>query len=147
MPHPRRKPPNRALLVLENHELGRELQKAAVKLCVRLGAQLDILLVTPPGAVSTLPALLLMQLEHSGMDYRLAQVNGTLSDQVERYLQRLSQAITLILPDKAALSTRCREAMLAKGHPVVRLSATDSACRARQVTAAPTLPLSKMRLP
>lgn len=90
--------PQRVLLALEGRRLSRELLTAALKQCIPLTDRLDILLVNPPKEPTTLLGSLLLRLEHSGIDYRLASTDGSLVEEVTRYLHRF-QGVTVVLVD------------------------------------------------
>jgi hypothetical protein len=89
----------RVLLALDGNRLTPLLLTAALARCVRLTDRLDILLVNPPKAPTSLLAGLLLRLEHSGIDYRLASTDGDLGEEVLRYLKRF-MGITTVLVDR-----------------------------------------------
>jgi len=68
---------------------------------VRLTDRLDILLVNPPKAATSLLCGLLLRLEHSGIDYRLVSFEGVLGNEILHYLHRY-QGITTVLVDSLA---------------------------------------------
>jgi len=88
----------RVLLALDGQRLTPAVLAAAVRECTQVTDRLDILLVNPPKAPTSLLAGLLLRLEHSGIDYRLASSEGSLDAEISRYLQRF-QGITLVIVD------------------------------------------------
>jgi phosphoribosylaminoimidazole-succinocarboxamide synthase len=92
---------------------------------VHLHSQLDILLVDSPRGDSRIPALLMLQLEHSGIDYRVARVSGPLSKEIERYLQRFRHGVTVIVADAAHLSAACLTTLAQDGYHLINLSAPN----------------------
>lgn len=80
--------PQRVLLALDGRALSRPLLTAALKQSIRLTDRLDILLLNPAKEPTSLLGSLLLRLEHSGIDYRLASMEGNLAEEVERYLHR-----------------------------------------------------------
>ena len=113
----------RVLLALECRALGRDLQNMALRHCVHLNSQLDILLVNPPDSSSRMPAMLMLQLEHSGIDYRVARVTGQLSGEIDRYLQRTRHGVTVIVTEATHLSAHCLDTLEQGGHHLINLSA------------------------
>jgi hypothetical protein len=94
-------PESRVLLAFEGGRLAPMLLAAALARCIQLD-HLDILLVNPPKAATTLLRDLLLRLEHSGIDYRLASTEGDLGEQVLHHLRRF-RGITLVLVDRLAV--------------------------------------------
>ncbi|NTV94681.1 MAG: hypothetical protein HGA75_04605 [Thiobacillus sp.] len=92
----------RALLALDGTRLTPNLLTVAAKRCVHLAERLDILLVNPPKAPTRLLWGLLVHLENSGVDYRLASIDGDLGEQVLTYLKRFL-GINIVLVDEVAL--------------------------------------------
>lgn len=88
----------RVLLALDGAHLTPEVLSAALARCVPLTDRLDILLVNPPTAPASQLRGLLLKLEHSGIDYRLASTDGNLGDQVMNYLRRFL-GITMVIVD------------------------------------------------
>ena len=88
----------RVLLALDGQRLTPAVLAAAVRECAQVTDRLDILLVNPPKAPTYLLGGLLLRLEHSGIDYRLASSEGSLDAEISRYLQRF-QGITLVIVD------------------------------------------------
>lgn len=86
----------RVLLALDGCALSRELLEAALRRCVHLTSRLDILVVNPPRAPASLLAVLLLKLEHSGVDYRLASAHGDLGGEIARYLRRYGEATSVV---------------------------------------------------
>lgn len=95
----------RVLLALDGSRLTPLLLASAVNRCVHLADRLDILLVNPPKAPTSLLRVLLLRLEHSGIDYRLASTDGDFSVQVETYLQRFLGITLVLVDDLPALQT------------------------------------------
>ena len=88
----------RVLLALDGARLTPLLLTAALAHCVPLTDRLDILLVNPPKAPTSLLRGLLLKLEHSGIDYRLVSSEGDLGEHVLNYLNRF-RGITQVLVD------------------------------------------------
>jgi len=115
----------RVLLALDGLRLTPEILAAALKQCVQLTDRLDILLVNPPKAPTYLLGSLLLRLEHSGIDYRLASTEGNLGDEVVDYLHRFL-GITLVIVDslpslEQALGSSLLE-LCRKGYRFISLS-------------------------
>jgi hypothetical protein len=94
---------DRVLLALDGGRLAPGVSTAALAACVRLADRLDILLVNPPKAATSLLCGLLLRLEHSGIDYRLASVEGELADEVLSYLNRYHGIATVLVDTLAPL--------------------------------------------
>jgi nucleotide-binding universal stress UspA family protein len=88
--------PRRVLLALDGRALTKAGLEAALRTCVHLTSRLDILVVYPPRAPASLLAVLLLKLEHSGVDYRLASAQEDLGVAVERYLKRYRGKLTVV---------------------------------------------------
>lgn len=86
----------RVLLALDGQTLTKAGLEAALRACVHLTSRLDILVVRPPRAPASLLAVLLLKLEHSGVDYRLASAQEDLGVAVERYLKRYKGEVTVV---------------------------------------------------
>ena len=87
------------LLALDGNHLTPPLLSAALAHCAPLTDRLDILLVNAPRAPTSLLSVMLLRLEHSGIDYRLASSEGELGEQILEYLKRFL-GITTVLVDK-----------------------------------------------
>jgi hypothetical protein len=85
------------LLALNGQGLTREILDAALRRCLLLNLRLDILVSDPPRPIASLLAVLLLQLEHSGVDYRIASTSGNLAEAVLRYLRRYRGPFTIIV--------------------------------------------------
>jgi hypothetical protein len=90
-----------ALLALDGSRLSPKILTAAAKRSVDLAERLDILLVNPPKAPTSLLWSLLVYLEHAGVYYRLASTEGDLGNQVLTYLNRFV-GINLVLVEGLA---------------------------------------------
>lgn len=88
----------RVLLALDGNHFNQPLLSAALARCIPMTDRLDILLVNSPKAPTSLLSGLLLRLEHSGIDYRLASSEGEFGEQVLDYLKRF-MGITLVLVD------------------------------------------------
>ncbi len=99
----------RVLLALEGGALTREQQETVLRALVHLAHHLDILVLHPPRAPASLLAVLLLKLEHSGVDYRLAIAYGDLLDEVRRYHKRYSGRATILLEAPADLGDALEE--------------------------------------
>lgn len=86
----------RVLLALDGLTLTKAGLEAALRSCVHLTSRLDILVVNPPKAPASLLAVLLLKLEHSGVDYRLASAQEDLAIAVARYLKRYKGGVTVV---------------------------------------------------
>jgi len=112
----------RVLLALEGRDLNRKLQDAAVRICIDLRAPLDIMVTQTEEEGASLPALLMLRLEHSGMDYRFAQVNNPLSFQIRRYISRGKAPCTVIVSEAQRLDPACLEEIKVGQHQLIDLS-------------------------
>ena len=102
--------------------MGRPIQDAAIRACIDLHVQLDILVTDADAFGNNLPALLMLKLEHSGMDYRYAQTHGSLSDVVRRYLARGRTSCLVIVADGKALSPACLAEIKMGRHQLIDLA-------------------------
>lgn len=99
-------PPNRrVLLALEGNGVSRDVLNLAFSRCVHLTSRLDIVVVNPPREPAALLGLLLVKLEHSGVDYRLMHAHDTLAAEVSRYLKRYTHRSTVIVIELEGLAT------------------------------------------
>jgi len=116
----------RVLLAIDGLEVSREMLGAALRGCVHLTSRLDILVVNPPQATTFLLAILLLQLEHSGIDYRLlADREGDFAHEVVRQLQRYPDPASVIVNDLPALEAAEGDALAGlrlQGHDFLALS-------------------------
>ena len=69
----------------------------------------------------------MLHLEHSGMDYRFAQIGGVLSEEVQRYLRRGRQPSTVIVAKASRLTPACIETIARGDHHLIDLSVTSKA--------------------
>ena len=122
-----RRPHARALLALNGCTLGRELLATVFRRCVHLCPRLDILLIDPPREPTTLLAVLLLRLEHSGVDYRVASAHGDMGEEILRYLSRYHGIGALVLADPAQLSEEAKSLIELKGHQILFLSTPEQA--------------------
>jgi hypothetical protein len=116
------RPHTRELLALDGRALGRELLASVLRRCVHQCPRVDILLVNPPREPTTLLAVLLLQLEHSGIDYRVASAHGDMGEEILSYLSRYRGIASLTLAEPGHLSEEARSLIEQKGHKVVFLS-------------------------
>ena len=119
------RPHTRVLLALDGCALGRELLAKVLRRCVHLCPRLDILLINPPREPTSVLAVLLLQLEHSGVDYRVASVRGDMGEEILRYLSRYRGITALALADSAQLSVAARTLIESKGQEIIFLSAPE----------------------
>jgi hypothetical protein len=105
----------RVLLAVDGRHLSAEFQLNALKRCVQFCNHLDILLLNSPKSPTFLLAGLLLRLEHSGIDYRLASGEGDLGAEVMRYLQRF-QSIGLVIVDGPPALERCLQVQHQAAH-------------------------------
>ena len=111
----------RILLALDGHALARELPAQVLRHCVHLCPRLDILLINPPREPTSILAVLLLRLEHSGVDYRMASSHGRMGEEILRYLARYPGIQAVALADPAQLDTESSQLIELKGHQVLFL--------------------------
>ncbi len=111
----------RILLALDGRALARELPAVVVRHCVHLCPRLDILLINPPREPTSILAVLLLRLEHSGVDYRMASCHGDPGAEILRYLARYPGIPAVALTDPAQIDAESRRLIELKGHQVLRL--------------------------
>ena len=118
-------PKFRVLLALDGNSITQTLLETALRCCVQLTDRLDILLVNPPTTPAALLKGLLIRLEHSGIDYRLASTDGIMADEVTIYLRRFL-GITIVLIDNLSSLTvkqgQPLRQMQASGHQIISLA-------------------------
>lgn len=119
------RPHTRVLLALDGRGLGRELFATIMRRCVLLCPRLDILLINPPREPTTMLALLLLRLEHSGIDYHMASAHGDMAVEILGYLGRHRGIPTLALADPGQLPEDIKKLIALKGHQIVFLSSLD----------------------
>jgi hypothetical protein len=105
-----------ALLVLDGECLSPESLGLALAGCVRVAHRLDILLVNPPEAPTSMLRHLLIRLEHAGVDYRLTSVEGDLGEQVALYLKRFLGITTVLVESVAPMELRMGPTVVADMH-------------------------------
>jgi hypothetical protein len=105
----------------------RGLLNAVFRRCVHLCPRLDILLINPPREPTTMLAVLLLRLEHSGVEYRIASAHGDMGEEILRYLSRYRGISHVALADLAQLSETTRNLIELKGHQIITLSAPEQA--------------------
>ncbi len=115
----------RVLLALDGLALGPELLATVLQRCVLLCRRLDILLINPPREPTTMLAMLLLRLEHSGIDYRVTSAHGEMGEEALRYLSRYRGISALALADPGQLSEEAKTLIALKGHRIVFLSAPE----------------------
>lgn len=109
----------RILLALDGHALARELPARVLRHC--LCQRLDILLINPPREPTSILAVLLLRLEHSGIDYRMASSHGQMGEEVLRYLACYPGIQAVALADSAQLDAESNRLIELKGHQVLLL--------------------------
>lgn len=109
----------RVLIVLEGESLRREQLVLLPRWCVGCHARLDILLLNPPREPTSCLAMLLLKLEHGGIDYRLASSHGEMDEEVLRYLARHRGIGAIALADTTALGEAARERIAEKGMEIL----------------------------
>lgn len=114
-----RKTHRRILLALDGSGLSRELLSQALQLCVPLRPRLDILLVNPPRETTSCLAMLLLRLEHSGIDYRIATGSGDLGQEVLHYLNRYHGVTTVALAGADQLTPDARREVVGRGLEII----------------------------
>jgi hypothetical protein len=115
----------RVLLALDGCDLGRELLATVLRRCSQLCPRLDILLINPPREPTSVLAVLLLQLEHSGVDYRVASAHGELGEEIIRYLSRYRGITALALAHSEQLSAEARALIELKGHQIISLATPE----------------------
>lgn len=121
------RPHTRILLALDGRTLQRELLATLLRHCVHLCPRLDILLINPPREPTTMLAMLLLRLEHSGIDYHMSSAHGEMSEEILRYLGRYRGITALALADPAQLDEEAKNLVKLKGHQIVYLSTPEQA--------------------
>lgn len=128
--NPKRKPvaPDRlfqVLLALDGLGLTRELLVKALDRCVELTRRVDILLVNPSPEDAGLLLGLIGGMEQRDIETHLSCTEGTLEDEVNRYLQRFPGIKTVVtdnLTDWAVGMEPMMSAMRREGYRFVCLS-------------------------
>ena len=95
VPYPR----HRVLLALDCGGITPKGLSTALKHFLQFTDRLDILLVNPPAAPTSLLCGLLLNLEEYCIDYRLTSTEGDLGEQVLLYLKRFL-SISMVLVDR-----------------------------------------------
>ncbi len=121
------RPHTRVLLALDGRTLERELLASLLRHCAHICPRLDILLLNPPREPTTMLALLLLRLEHSGIDYHVSSAHGEMSEEILSYLGRYRGITALALADPTQLSEEAKSLVALKGHPIVYLSTPEQA--------------------
>lgn len=118
-------PKPRVLLALDGNSITQMLLETALRCCVQLTDRLDILLVNPPATPIARLNGLLIRLEHSGIDYRLASTDGVMADEVNSYLRRFL-GITIVVIDNLSSLTVNQSQPLRQlqdgGHQIISLA-------------------------
>jgi hypothetical protein len=114
----------RVLLALDGATLGREVLTRVQRRCMTLCPRLDILLVNPPREATSCLGMLLLRLEHGGVDYRVASAHGEFGAEILRYLGRYRGIDALALAEAGQLSEQARAELAGKGHEVLYLDDT-----------------------
>ena len=125
-PSPRQR--GRVLLALDGNALSRDLLGRALRRCLHLDSRLDILLINPPSAPTSLLAVLLLQLEHSGVDYRIVSARGHFAEQVLRYIRRyrgIAAVVVASLEQVADMPEPGLQQLENEGHHFIALSEPD----------------------
>ncbi|MDO9226453.1 MAG: hypothetical protein Q8M09_19840 [Pseudomonadota bacterium] len=117
----------RVLLALDGNMLDRELLAGMLRRCVHLCPRLDILLVNPPREPTTMLAMLLLRLEHSGIDYRVSSGHGDMGEEILRYLGRYRGISALAMTDIAQLNEEAKGLITLKGHQIINLATPEQA--------------------
>lgn len=113
----------RALLALDGRALDRELLTLVLRRCLTICKRLDILLVNPPRETTSCLSMMLLRLEHSGIDYRLSSTHGDMGEEILRHLSRYRGIEVVALANPKLLSDEARLLLQLKGHGIVDLSA------------------------
>jgi hypothetical protein len=118
-------PHARVLLALDGRALGRELLATVLRRCAHLCPRLDILLVNPPREPTSILAVLLLQLEHSGVEYRVASAQGDMGEEILRYLGRHRGITAVALADPGQLGAEATALIGLKGHQIIALAVPE----------------------
>lgn len=102
---------NGILLALDGRCMDRPALPLALQLCKRSYKRLDILLLNPPRAATSMLWEFLQELEKEGIDYRLTSTEGELADELPLYIHRF-RYISLVLLD-------CLDKWEARLHPTL----------------------------
>jgi hypothetical protein len=121
------RPHTRVLLALDGCALGRELLATVLRRCVHLCPRLDILLINPPREPTSVLAVLLLQLEHSGVDYRVASVRGDMGEEILRYLSRYRGITAVAIAHPEQLNVEAKALIERKGHQLIFLATPEQA--------------------
>lgn len=93
--------PGVALLALDGGRLKRETLPYVVQLCSQITRRMDILLASSPQEPLHILGKFLQKLEDAGIDYRLTSVEGSLAEEMVRYVQKRRQiSVVLVGSDK-----------------------------------------------
>lgn len=98
----------RCLLAFDGENLTPDQLNAAQKKCLQKADRVDILLVNPHRAATSMLRELLMKLEETGFDCLLTISKGTLADQINRYIKRFLGIRWIILHTLPALGANWR---------------------------------------
>ena len=112
----------RVLLALDGRSLDRELLTRLPRCCMKLSPRLDILLVNPPREATSCLAMLLLRLEHGGVDYHIASALGAVGEEILHYLTRHRGISAVVLADPAHLDTESKALIELKGQQILFLS-------------------------
>lgn len=113
----------RILLALDGRALDREMLARLPRCCVQLSPRLDILLVNPPREPMSCLAMLLLRLEHGGVDYHVASALGEVGAEILHYLTRHRGITAVVLAEPGHLDAESRGLIELKGHQIIFLSA------------------------
>ena len=115
----------RMLLALDGQTLNRALLDNVLRACVPHSPRLDILLLNPPREPTSLLSMLLLRLEHSGVDYRVTSTHGDSSEEIVRYLGRHCGIDSVAVVDAARLSAEVRALIELRGHRLLSITSAD----------------------
>ncbi|MDD5390902.1 MAG: universal stress protein [Gallionellaceae bacterium] len=119
------RPKPRVLLALDGNSVTQTLLETALRCCVQLTDRLDILLVNSPATPIALLKGLLIRLEHSGIDYRLASTDGVMADEVNSYLRRFLGITIVVIDNLSSLTVNQGQPprqMQDSGHQIISLA-------------------------
>ena len=115
----------RLLLALDGQTLNRAVLDNVLRACVPHAPRLDILLLNPPREPTSLLSMLLLRLEHSGVDYRVASAHGDSGEEIVRYLGRHRGIDTVAVVDAARLGAETRALIELRGQRLLSIANAD----------------------
>lgn len=112
----------RVLLALDGLYIDRDALSEVFRVICTMSTRADILLINPPKEPTSCVAMLLLRLEHSGIDYRLTSHSGDFEEEVTRYLSRYQGITSVVVAGQRLLSADIRERIAARGLEIIQTS-------------------------